>query len=340
MWFERNHNLIPDIDAEEYEMLLMPKGRVDDDDAPASLSLAELKDMPQSTLVAYLSCAGNKRTYLQQKFPQIKGLKWTSGGIANAKFRGVTLRYILLEKMGFNEEDLKGKHLIAFGYDADFQGKHYEVSIPCEQALDPANEVMLALELNGEPLLPEHGFPVRMVSPGCIAVRSCKWVQKLIISDEEADSTPQRRDYKIVKDKDVTTVEWDKHKPVYWHPLNSGIGTPLPEQRLTETCEIKGWAHGVQGTQATQVQLSFDEGKTWTQVDSLIMEDKPKGAKVWSWTLWRYKLDPSKFPKGPLSIDVRAIDNEGKVQDGNLDDLYNVRGIMNNAPHRVTVEIA
>ncbi len=85
--------------------------------------------------------------------------------------------------MGFKAEDLKGKHLIAVGYDADFQGKHYEVSVPCDYVLDPVNEVMLAYEMNGEDLPAEHGYPVRMVTPGCIAVRSCKWVSKLVISD-------------------------------------------------------------------------------------------------------------------------------------------------------------
>jgi DMSO/TMAO reductase YedYZ molybdopterin-dependent catalytic subunit len=146
--------------------------------------------MPQHTLVSYIGCAGNKRSYLQNVYPQIKGLKWYAGAIGNAKYRGVTLRYILLEKMGFKESELAGKHLIAYAYDADFQGKHYEVSVPCEFALDPLNEVILAYEMNGEPLPFEHGFPVRMVSPGCIAVRSCKWVNKLIISDVEADSAP------------------------------------------------------------------------------------------------------------------------------------------------------
>ena len=204
MFFERNHNLIPEIELEEYELELCAKGR--DEEDPVTLSFEDLKNMPQHTLVSYISCAGNKRIYLQNVHPGIKGLHWTTGGIGNAKFRGVPIRYILLEKMGFTEEQLKDKHLIAFGYDADFQGKHYEVSIPMAYALEPKNEVMLILEMNGENLPAEHGFPVRMISPGCIAVRSCKWVNKLIVSDVEADSAPQRRDYKIVKDTDMGTV--------------------------------------------------------------------------------------------------------------------------------------
>lgn len=78
-------------------------------------------------------------------------------------------------------------------------------------ALDPKNEIILAYEANGQPLEAEHGFPVRMVVPGCIAVRSCKWVKRLIISDEDADSTPQRRDYKIVKERDVAKVDWNDY---------------------------------------------------------------------------------------------------------------------------------
>lgn len=83
------------------------------------------------------------------------------------------------------------------------------MSVPCEYALDPLNEVMLAYEMNGEEIPKEHGYPIRMVSPGMIAVRSCKWVNQLIISDEEADSAAQRRDYKVVTDSEISQVKWD-----------------------------------------------------------------------------------------------------------------------------------
>lgn len=88
--------------------------------------------------------------------------------------------------------------------------------MPCEFALDPLNEVMLAYEMNDQPLPAEHGYPVRMVSPGCIAVRSVKWVHSLVISDEEADSAPQRRDYKVVTEDEISKVKWDKYNPVYF----------------------------------------------------------------------------------------------------------------------------
>ena len=76
--------------------------------------------------------------------------------------------------------------------------------MPCEHVLDPSNEVTLVSECNGEPLEKEHGFPIRMLTPGCIAVRSPKWVNRIFISDEEANHPSQRRDYKIVKEEEIT----------------------------------------------------------------------------------------------------------------------------------------
>lgn len=94
----------------------------------------------------------------------------------------------LLKELGYSESQLKGKHLIAEGYDQDFQGVPFYVSIPIVIALDPKNEVLLAYEMNGEVLSIDHGYPLRLVVPGHSGVRNCKWLRKLTISDQEADS--------------------------------------------------------------------------------------------------------------------------------------------------------
>ena len=226
--FERNHNLIPEIDIEDYELELLSKGKEDED--PIVLTFDELKKMPRHTVMAAIVCAGSKRTAIQRQFPTVKGLKWTNGAVGNCTYTGVPIRHILLNVMGMKEDDLIGKdlHLIAIAYDADFQGKHYEVSIPMDKALDPKNEVTLAYEMNGLDIPPVHGYPVRLVCPGYIGVRSAKWVHKLVISSEDADSTPQRRDYKIVTDLDITKVDWNAWKTVYGQVINSAFAHPLP----------------------------------------------------------------------------------------------------------------
>lgn len=68
------------------------------------------------------------------------------------------------------------------------------------------------------------------------------------------------------------------------------------------------------------------------------MEDKPSG-KVFSWTLWKYKLDTSQLKGKKVSVKVRAHDSLGNVQDGDIKNLYNLRGILNNAPHEINFEV-
>ena len=118
--YERNHNLIPEIDIEDYQLNLLANGKSDEN--PITLSFEDLKKMPSHELTVALSCAGNKRAQVQDAFPTVKGLRWTNGAVGNAVYKGVLMRHILLNVMGLKEEDLLGKdlHLIAIAYDADF----------------------------------------------------------------------------------------------------------------------------------------------------------------------------------------------------------------------------
>jgi hypothetical protein len=80
------------------------------------------------------------------------------------------------------------------------------------------------------------------------------------------------------------------------------------------------------------VQISLDGGSTWRNVDEMTMEDKPSG-KVFSWTLWKAAIEAQIDSK--ITVQVRAIDSKGKIQDGDITKLYNLRGILNNSPHQV-----
>ena len=128
-----------------------------------------------------------------------------------------------------------------------------------ELALDPAREVMLAHTMNGEDFPTEHGYPLRLICPGIIGVRSAKWVSQLIVSDEEADSAPQRRDYKIIKEMDMTKVDWSKHKPINFQVVDSAIASPWEGDAVSVGdkgyVDVSGWAHGSgsTGSQVTSV---------------------------------------------------------------------------------------
>lgn len=141
-------------------------------------------------MITQIACAGNRRSHTRKVYPTVKGVNWDLGAIGNNKYKGVLIRDILLAS-GFSEADfgqMRHLHLIATGMDKDFQGEPFKVSIPLERALDPENKVILAYEMDGKPLSKDHGYPLRLVAPGFIGVRNCKWVCKLELSLEEANS--------------------------------------------------------------------------------------------------------------------------------------------------------
>ena len=117
--YERNHNLVPELEAEFYELELKGEGVT----GSVTLCLDDLKSFsPSHEVMATIACAGNKRKSVATEFPNVKGLKWTNGGIGNALYKGVLVRDLLLQKTGLKESDLVGKglHLVTISYDQDF----------------------------------------------------------------------------------------------------------------------------------------------------------------------------------------------------------------------------
>jgi sulfite oxidase len=167
-----------------------------------------------------MACAGNRRSHTRKQFPDagIKGINWDVGAIGNNSYKGVLFRDLLISS-GISEAEinaglLDGKHLVATGMDVDFQGEPYSVSIPIEHALDPSNEVIIAYEMNGNRIPIDHGYPLRLVCPGTIGVRNCKWVGKIEISDEEAHSHMQRRDYKYIREMDWSKINLNDYPAI------------------------------------------------------------------------------------------------------------------------------
>jgi len=158
LFFSRNHGSIPELDPEGYRLVV--GGLVD---RPLELSMGDLYGLPKMEVVAVLQCAGNRRNGLMQVAPIPGETPWRAGAIGNASWAGVPLREVL-SKAGIGEE---ASHAAFVGLD-EVEGEggsfNYGGSIPLEKALSP--EVILAYEINGEPLPREHGFPLRVVAPG------------------------------------------------------------------------------------------------------------------------------------------------------------------------------
>ena len=80
--------------------------------------------------------------------------------------------------------------------------------------------------MDGKRIPVDHGYPLRLVVPGYIGVRNCKWVRKLEISDKEADSHVQKRDYKIIAEPDWSKINLEDYPSIMGNIPNSCIASP------------------------------------------------------------------------------------------------------------------
>jgi sulfite oxidase len=333
LFFIRNHYGIPEqIDVKDYKLKIFS----DINGKEVKLSIDDLKKKySRKTIDSIVMCTGNRRSHMNEESGKTRGLEWNVGAISNGKWTGVLLRDVLTDN-GFNESNIKGLHLIATGMDKDFQGKNFNISIPLETVFDRENNVMLAFSYNDGDIPFEHGYPLRLIVPGYVGVRNAKWLKSLEIADHESPGPSHQRDYKIVP----KGVEWDKADfsklaPVYKLVINSAIVEPKNGSSLSQPFKIRGWAMGYQGSKLRKIELSFDEGKTWCPVDK--MQFHEEDGKVYGWTIWEYNYELK--DKGAKSIWVRAEDSMGNIQPLTSDDIWNVRGLMNNAVHKVKINL-
>ena len=148
----RSHLPIPDTDPDSDELEV---GGVGCDDI--TLSLEDLKTLPKHTIVSALQCGGNRRLEMKTR-KNLKGLDWRGGAIGNAEWAGARLVDVL-EAAGFSEDKSpEARHVIFEGLDTDPANSPFGASIPIEKGNDPRGDVLLAYEMNGEPLSRDHGL--------------------------------------------------------------------------------------------------------------------------------------------------------------------------------------
>jgi len=323
-FYVRSHGSIPHLDAATHRLRV--GGRVA---TPLDLSMAELRErFPERSVTAVMQCAGNRRADMQPVRPT-SGDPWAPGAIGNAEWTGVALADVL---RAVGAETSAAIHVVLDACDEvemPNEGRFaFGASIPMAKALSP--EVLLAFAMNGEPLAPEHGFPLRAVVPGFAGVRSPKWLAAITVQDRPSDNHMQQRDYKLLPPH-VTedTVDWGQGLTIYDMPLNSAICEPAPHAKLeVGSTAIRGYAVAT-ARDVARVDVSTDGGRNWQQAELEHDADAP-----WSWTFWTATLD---LPKGEHELAVRAWDSAGQTQPALPDDTWNFKGYLSAAWHRVHV---
>jgi sulfite oxidase len=323
-FFIRSHGNTPRVEATSYRLSV--EGLVEH---PLSLSLAELSSFAQQAITATLTCAGNRRAE-HSRIKPVKGVQWREGAIGNAHWSGTKLSD-LLRTAGLRDS---AKHVWFDGLDRIEEGGHafaFGGSIPIEKALDDRDGMPGALvvtTMNGQPLTPDHGFPVRMVVPGYIGARSVKWLHRIVVSDRPSPNHYVADVYKLVDDGNALEVA--ETAPIYRMPLNAAICTPTEGATIPiGRTKITGYAlpPGIPGVVISRVEVSADGGSTW--INAHLQEP----SQAFCWRLWSADVPIIATTK---ELIVRATDSRGEVQPETV--RWNLKGYLFNAWHRVGVK--
>ena len=294
LYFVRNHFEVPTIDLAQWRLSI--EGFVDQ---PRTWSWEQLMGLPERTVFATLECAGNGRSFLQQRIP---GVPWGAGAIGHAEWTGIPLK-VILEMAGLQST---AQEIVFEGQDRGSEADHPEPmqfarGLPVGKALDP--DTLLAFRMNGEALEPSHGFPLRLIVPGWYGVASVKWLRRIMVVDRPFRGYFQSVKYTIRRQSSQGLDEMVILGPI---PVKSEIVRPREGELLgigTNRLFGVAWA----GPEAVaRVDLSTDGGQSWSQAQ-LIGPQAP-----YSWIMWEYLWEVAE--PGEYTLLARAVSSGGQVQ--------------------------
>jgi sulfite oxidase len=314
----RNHGPFPAIASEQW--CLEVDGTVTN---PRTLSYHQLTtEFAAYDEVVTLACAGNRRAELMKVHPIPGKEPWAQGAISTATWRGARLSDIL-RAAGVHAGG--GSHVAFAAPDVSptaSPAQAYGCSIPLHKAM--SEEVLLAWEMNGEPLPRFHGGPVRVLVPGFIGARSVKWITGITVQPFPSENYFQAVDYRLLPaDSDPATVTPGTGIALSSLSLSCAILTPddgatVPAGPL----EIRGYAIADDCRRIARVEASLDRGVSWHPA-----ELRPTRSR-WAWRRWSVSIEAQ---RGPLSVLARAWDDTGATHPESPAALWNPAGYANNA---------
>ncbi len=319
--YVRCHGDVPLLDGGSYRLLV----------GATEFSLGDLRRLPERHVPAVLQCAGNRRADLQH-VRATSGDPWAGGAIGNATWTGVPLSEVL-QAAGAPIDP--GLHVVFQCHDhlprPEPGHDCFGVSIPMAKAMAP--ETLLAYAVNGQTLTPEHGYPLRAVVPGFAGVRSVKWLAAIHVQEQPSANPMQASHYKLFP-PDVTDQVADGAAgfTIDEMPLNSAICEP-GEGAVVAAGEVmlRGYAVASAGRCVTRVDVSANRGVSWTQAALERLPDAP-----WSWVFWAAAVS---LPPGRGELVVRAWDSAGQTQPCTAAEVWNFKGYLCTAWHRVNVVV-
>ncbi|HEY8524988.1 MAG TPA: sulfite oxidase [Acidimicrobiales bacterium] len=296
-FFVRNHTRTPHIDVRTWRLRVFGSGLRG---GPVEFSYEDLLALPARTTTALIECAGNGRRFFgDQQGRPASGTPWGLGAVGAARWRGVPLAEVL-DRAGIKPTaaDVMPEGLddpvVSDGVD------HGRVRRPLsvDKALD---DVLIAYEMNGEPLPPDHGFPARLVVPGWVGVASTKWLGRIEVSDQPLFSPWNTTWYRM------TGPDYPPDSPpLTVQPVKSALELPWEAELRAgrpQTLRGRAWSGGAP---IRRVEVSVDGGRRWRPA-RLLPVDRGR-----AWTRWELAWTPRR--PGRHEILARATDRAGRTQ--------------------------
>jgi DMSO/TMAO reductase YedYZ molybdopterin-dependent catalytic subunit len=318
-FFVRSHLYAPEIDIRQWRLTVA--GEVE---RPLTLTLDELRTLPEENRVVTIECAGNGRAYYD---PPVAGVQWQKGAVGTARWTGVRLADVLARarvKSSARFVLLDGAD-VPVGTMPDFVRQ-----VPLEKATHP--DTLLAYAMNGTPLPVANGFPLRAIVPGWEGAYAVKWLTSIRVLDREGDSFWIKTAYRYPKKRIApgAAVAPEDMAPVAGLFVKSLIAAPLDGAKLSAgTVLVKGFAWAGDAN-ITGVDISADGGSTWSP--ARLGTDRAPYA--WRQFEYEWRVDDP----GSYLIMSRATDDRGRVQP--IVAQWNPSGYLWNAIDRVRVDVA
>jgi sulfite oxidase len=319
-FYVRGHGAVPEIDPATWRLRV--DGLVD---RALDLSLSTLREaFRERAVTATLQCAGNRRAGLIAIRDIAGEAPWGPGATGTATWTGVALADVIALAGPLRE----ATHVGFAGADLCPEAKpaqHFGGSIPLDKACRP--EVLLAWSMNGDPLPPVHGAPLRVVVPGYIGARSVKWLERIEVRARPWRGYFQHVVYRLLPEDQ--TPRPGAGIPLGLVALNADVLSPADGETVPAgPVEVRGYAFAGGERHVARVDVSLDRGATWAQAE--LLED----LGPWAWRHWRITVD---LAPGPHDIMARAWDSSAATQPEDEAALWNPKGYVNNARPRVRV---
>lgn len=315
------HFDVPKLRAENYSVAI--GGRVEN---PMRISLDELKSRRNVNQIVTMECAGTGRYPMR---PRAVYVPWASEPIGTYRWTGTPLRP-LLEQAGLLDDAVE---ILFTGWDTgiDLGTEHaFERSLSIEEAM--RDEVMLAWEANGQPLLPQHGFPLRLIVPSFYGMASVKWLRAITVLNEPFEGVEQAQVYRYQQ------IKGESGEPVTRKRVNSSMFPPGIPDLVTRHRFLAPGRHVLQGKawsgtgRITRVEVSLDDGASWRDAELIRFSRDP-----FAWISWRAVWRNA--TPGEHILVCRATDSAGNVQPLHPNDRWNRQGMGGNVVEKIPVRV-